>query len=364
MRILITGDSHTGPLQRGLQLLTRDRPERLRGHELHVRPLGGGHLLPFPFFRERAGHLEITQPEYRRNIVRLPLPDLAADWIGMSGPLHTARVFRHPDWTLHALPDEPAEAGAPVSWSLLGRLVEDDQRHVKDFLLSIREQGMRPFVIEGPRPFRHHPAVATTGAAKIARIDAFYRDRMRRWLAAAHIPVVAIPEALLDTDGFMDDALRNRLDDHHHGNADFGMRMIEQTIALLETQPAVCTAPRRAALAAAGDEAAARVPHWKAKALPAHANVPAPGAGKGPGKGLGAGKGLGKGQGKGPGKGPGKAWGPGKGKGKLLPAPSVDEDAPESQSHAEATSKDRPAAEDRASTAHPAATPPADRGRS
>lgn len=231
MKIVITGDSHTGPLQRGIELMQREGGARLDGVRIVIRPLGGGHLLPQPFFKIDAGRIRITQPEFRTRMEHYPPPDGAdADFHALSAPLHTARVFRHPAWRDYALPGD--EAGIPISTALLGRLVDDDQRHVMAFLKAMAQVGLRPLAIEGPLPFRHHPAVQAMGAEKILRIDRFYRDRLRAWLQSERIPVVAVPQDLVDEQGFMRDDMAKDATDAHHGNERFGARMIEQTIAL------------------------------------------------------------------------------------------------------------------------------------
>jgi hypothetical protein len=235
MKIVIIGDSHTAPLQRGLQALRAESSPALRDDLWIVQPLGGGHLLPFPFFKAQPGHIEITQPEYRPNILRLPMGAHAdARWHGFSGALHTARVFRHADWARHALPGTD-DAGVPVSTSLLGRLVDDDQRHVMGLLEAMQALKLNPFVIEGPRPFRHHPAVPTVGARKVLAIDLFFRARMKRWRAYKAIPVAELPPDVLDKDGFMRDDLRNSLTDPHHGNTAFGRRMVLQAAKVVSS---------------------------------------------------------------------------------------------------------------------------------
>ena len=229
MKILITGDSHVGPLQRGIDLLRREKAACLDAAEVVVRPLGGGHLLPMPFFKMKGGRIEITQPEYRTRMERYPPPDVAdADFHGISAPLHTARVFRHEQWRDYALAGE-AE-GIPVSDALLARLVDDDQRQVMAFFKALVALGLRPFAIEGPRPFRHHPAVAVLGAPKVLRIDRFYRERMRAWLAAEGIAQVDIPPELMDADGFMLETMSKDASDAHHGNERFGARMVARIV--------------------------------------------------------------------------------------------------------------------------------------
>ncbi|MGM9486046.1 hypothetical protein [Ideonella sp. YS5] len=233
MKVVIIGDSHTAQLHRGILALQAEDAPALREHEWIVRPLGGGHLLPFPFFKAHGDHIAITQPEYRKSIHRLPLkPHPDARWHGFSGALHTARVFRHPDWARYSVPGTDIP-GIPLSSSLLGRLVDDDQRHVMALLLAMQSLGMNPFVIEGPRPFRHHPAIQTVGAQRVIAIDGFFRERMKRWLSAQRIPVAEVPSDLFEEDGFMRDDLRNGLDDPHHGNAAFGRRMILQALDVI-----------------------------------------------------------------------------------------------------------------------------------
>jgi hypothetical protein len=72
MKIIILGDSHTAQLQRGVEALQAENAPALRGQQWIVRPLGGGHLLPFPFFKAHADHIAITQPEYRRTSFACP----------------------------------------------------------------------------------------------------------------------------------------------------------------------------------------------------------------------------------------------------------------------------------------------------
>jgi len=233
VKIVVTGDSHTAQLQQGLLQLQAEDAPALRGQEWVIRPLGGGHLLPFPFFKAQADHIVITQPEYRKSIHRLPLkPHPDARWHGFCGALHTARVFRHADWARHALPGMEGP-GIPVTASLLGRLVDDDQRHVKELLVQMQALGMNPFVIEGPKPFRHHPAIPVVGARRVIAIDSFFRERMKRWLAGQGIPMVELPPEVVDADGFMRDELRRSLEDAHHGNAEFGRLMVIQAAKLL-----------------------------------------------------------------------------------------------------------------------------------
>lgn len=235
MKILVTGDSHTGPLQRGLDLLKRESAAKLAAHQIVIRPLGGGHLLPYPFFKARADHIEITQPDYRSRLERLPVPDVpGVDWYGVCAPLHTARVMRHEQWRNYA-PEGVGGDGIPVSKALLARLVDDDQRHVMALLKAMIALGMRPFAIEGPRPFRHHPAIAVVGAERVTHIDRFYRARMLAWLDAEGIPVVRIPADLVDEEGFMLDDMRKDISDAHHGNERMGARMIEEIVARMET---------------------------------------------------------------------------------------------------------------------------------
>ena len=100
MTVIITGDSHTGALEKGRQLLA-DRGDWPELVDMTIKPLGGGHIFPTPFFIDRGDHAEISDLQFRKRFKRLPLSGSAnSDVIyGLAGPLHTARLRRRRAWS-------------------------------------------------------------------------------------------------------------------------------------------------------------------------------------------------------------------------------------------------------------------------
>jgi len=230
--VFLTGDSHTAALRRGQTAIEADGgwPQDLR---LTIQPLGGGHLTREPFFIDRGDHAEITAVEYRRRFDRLPLEHAAgADTVyGFSAPLHSARIWRHPDWQNYA-PAAMALPGTPVSSGMVSRLVLADQKYVLDLLALMTRIGRRVFVIEAPYPFHHHPALRKSPAAVVRHLDRAYRAIVRSELARLEVPVVAVPQDCTE-DGFMRSEY-GQPGDHHHGNERYGRTMMSEILAFLD----------------------------------------------------------------------------------------------------------------------------------
>lgn len=241
--ILLTGDSHTAALRKGQIAIEAESlwPERFR---LSIQPLGGGHLTCEPFFIDRGDHAEITVAAYRRQVQRLPMNDDPPGTIyGVSAPLHSVRLWRHPAWQ-HFAPAAMAGAasGTPVSSGMMQRLVLDDQRNVLDLLALLKRLDKRVFVIEAPYPFHHHPAMRKTSRDLVRFVDGFYRNLVRRELMRLEVPVVAVPAGCVE-DGFMLDRFAQP-GDHHHGNQHYGRTMMDEVLAFLDRDGFAASDPK------------------------------------------------------------------------------------------------------------------------
>ncbi|MCA6218287.1 hypothetical protein KGA65_17265 [Ideonella sp. B7] len=235
-RILISGDSHTGPLAMGLAQW-RGR-EDLTALDLRIQALGSGHLLPGPFFEDRGDHVEIVQAEYKDRCPRLPPLPAHFDWIGFSGPLHSMRLWSK-DWTRHkpiGLPvgDEPDDPALHrVSIGLIQQIIDDDVAQQLAMLSALRRHH-RVFVMEAPAPFRAHPAVNRNGASTVLCLNQLYRARVTQQLEARDIPVVSMEPDWLTPEGFLRPRFKSTAaGDHHHGNADFGEAMLKRMAQVL-----------------------------------------------------------------------------------------------------------------------------------
>jgi len=224
---MITGDSHCGALKHGHTTLVREG-QALQA-EIDVRFLGGGHLLPTYFFEDRGDHAEITEPEYRAQCTRLPPAGEPLDFLGLSGPLHTVRLW-YKDWSAHTPWAVPAGPGKPplhlLSDALVAEIIDDDTREMLR-LLEVLQRSVKVFVVEPPRPFRHHPGLKRHGAERLMALHTRYRAQMVAKLGALGVPIVGIDPDWVDADGYMRPEFRStRENDPHHGNLEFGRQMI------------------------------------------------------------------------------------------------------------------------------------------
>jgi hypothetical protein len=220
MRILIFGESHTAALFVGHKQLRKGRATL---PDIAIRSMGGGHAFQQQFFADRGDHVAITAPELSRQIDRLPLPGLEAVY-GFCAPLCPYRLYNKPAWQM------------PISKPFLRPMVIEDQKQALAFIDALKQAGIRLFVIEAPRPFRHHHALKKTHSAVISYVDRMYRDIIRDELAKRDVPVVSVPVHLFDAEGFMLEEYACP-DDPYHGNARFGRVMIEEIAAFVSKDP-------------------------------------------------------------------------------------------------------------------------------
>lgn len=228
-KVLILGDSLTVALNQGYRQL-KSAGTIPAGVDLSIRPLCGGAFLKTPFFVEKEGVAHMVADEAVKNFPQLPLPGENPIY-GFCGSLHTTRVLRGIDWSNHA-PAEVATSEVPISSALFEAIVEDDQKYILAFLDVLLGSGARLFVIESPRPFRHHPMFACARPEVLLHVDRAYRNFVRRELDRRNVPVIAVPEACIDPQGAMLDVYKHPNEkDFHHGNEAFGALMMAEVVA-------------------------------------------------------------------------------------------------------------------------------------
>ena len=233
MKILITGGSHVVALNQGFKHLAQsgEIPESL---EIRVRHLGGGLSVAGEFFRPRADHIEITNEKFRKKFKRIPPRDVSYDMIALSTALYSRPLWNKTDWAVYGIPGL-SDDKIPISNSLLKRAIHDDHRHIIAFLSHLRSLGIAVCVVEGPRPFLHNIEVRRAGADLVKQIDSLYRSLTLEALQREGIPVIPVPNAVFDEDGFMLDRYRHRNPkDKTHGNVEFGILMMRQVIQFAE----------------------------------------------------------------------------------------------------------------------------------
>lgn len=237
-RILITGDSHTGALKRGLELL-QTQGQVPEDFAVEVVGLGGGQHMIAPFFEVEHGVARITQPTFLKRFPQLPVPASSRDptVYGWCGLFHFAKAWRDRSW-IDFRPSTVAGKTAPVSMGLIQETVTGWFGQQLELLHVIRKSGARVLVIETPRPFRHHWALKRISAEVVAAVDQYCQQIMMVELQDRDIELVRMPADCTDDMGFMDPRWRHEVEaDEHHGNEQFGALMIQQTCQYLRINP-------------------------------------------------------------------------------------------------------------------------------
>lgn len=236
MKVLVVGDSHTGALHKGLMALIATGRSDLKAR-ISVRPLGGGHLLPTPFFEDAGDHAVIVEPLYAKNFHRLPPDDDFKGVIGLCMPLWPMRVQNKIAWSDFSLTaDQPQRH--PISAAVFRQIVLADQAYVLKLIELLKRQGIRLIAVSAPGLFRDHSTVRTMPDLAALQMFQTYRTIMLDQLAMREVPVVDIPGQCLDDDGYMVSAYRSEdPGDDHHANATFGALMIDQIDKLVSNFP-------------------------------------------------------------------------------------------------------------------------------
>lgn len=228
-QVMVTGDSHTGALRRGLDLL-REQGWSAPGIEIEVVGMGNGADFTSQFFVDRGRHAEIVHPDYRRRVPILPRPRAVARrtvhaWTGL---FHFPRVWRAAEWSRFRPATVPGRE-APVSRALVRDTVLGWFGPQLALLEVLQRVPVPVLALETPRPFRHHPALRAVRPEVVAGLDRLCLATMAGELEARGIPVLRIPPECIDGEGFMHERWRHENPkDSHHGNAAFGAMMIQR----------------------------------------------------------------------------------------------------------------------------------------
>lgn len=238
MKIIVTGDSHTAALKLGTDMLV-SQGALPKDYKIDVQQLGGGLSLTKPFFVDKGDFAEMSQQKHQKRIQSLPFSDEQEPYkyYGICGPLHTVRLWRNKDYWQKYTPLAPQGDQAPISTSLLRHIILQDQLYIMQLVELLKRVGVKVFVVEAPKPYRHHPILELVDPDVIAYIDSFYRRVIRECLAAKEVPIIDVPNACYDADGFMLEAYRHDNPmDGYHANKEFGAIMIKEIIKFLKPE--------------------------------------------------------------------------------------------------------------------------------
>lgn len=233
MRCLLFGDSHLGALRLGNNELEIEKqiPEAI---DLAIRPLGGGHLIPTPFLKDKGDYAEICNPQYKKRYKRFPLESQDKIIYGIVSPLHSARLYRHDDFSKYS-PYKTLMDEAPISNALLKQAVIFDIRYLLQLIDILQRTQQEVFAIEAPKPFRHNPCLAKIRPEVVGYVDKFFREYVVSELKKRSVPIVFLDENWYDSEGFMLDEFRHENStDAHHGSTRYGKLMMQRIYAFLQ----------------------------------------------------------------------------------------------------------------------------------
>jgi hypothetical protein len=236
MNTVIFGDSHAAALKVGSDVFKCNEgwPQDQR---ITVTRLGSADTMIRPYFIDQGEYAEITHQEQALCIKRLPFAETEAsyDYYGFCGPLNAGRLWRKVNNWLNFSPFAGQANLAPVSTGLLKQVILEEQRYNRQLIELLKRVGVKVFVIEAPKPYKHHPVLSEVNPDVIVYIDHFYKTVMKDWLVSQDIPIISIPRQCYDSDGFMLDKFKVE-QDGIHANKKFGVIMIKEILKFLQAQ--------------------------------------------------------------------------------------------------------------------------------
>jgi len=229
MTVCICGNSHVRALRAGAPAIAPGMDE-----DLVVFPLGTADNEAQPFSTVENGRVVLTNARFRTKLRKnfgFDSFDPTHRW-GICLGTHNARLYRDPAWLSAAPAWLGLDGMQPVPEALFARMVAADQAHVRGFLDKLLQTGVHPFVIAAPWPVRSHPIMSETGVRPeiVQAIDRKARALFAAWLADRGIEFVTPPPETGDEDGFLRGRFAKGGDDHYHGNARYGKRMMKKVL--------------------------------------------------------------------------------------------------------------------------------------
>lgn len=228
--IIITGDSHLGPIRRGLGLLPKAQQDRFT-----FWPLGKGaavrrqcHAFDADTRTLRTASRSWTNRVFSRETIGAVGSDAV---LAVSLPLNTSRILRDYSWETHA-PWHLAQDEFALSDRMVEKMIDGDSIHALNMVRDLVRIWPRTAVIEAPRFFANASYLAGRRLDVFRHVDAAYRGRVRGILAAAGIDVIAQPAATVTDEG-MTALLFDHHDpqDDHHANEAYGKLALEEIVA-------------------------------------------------------------------------------------------------------------------------------------
>lgn len=231
--VIITGDSHLGPIRRGLGLLPEADQDRFT-----FWPLGkGGALRSQCHVFDAASQVLRTMSRswnnrvFSKEAIGAVGPDAV---LVVSLPLNSSRILRDYSWETHT-PWHLAKDEFALSDRMVERMIDDDSIHALNLVRDLARIWPQTAVIEAPRFFANASYLGRKRLDVCRHVDAAYRDRVRGILAEAGIDVIAQPAATVTDEGMTALSFDHHdPQDDHHANEAYGKLALEEIGAYVD----------------------------------------------------------------------------------------------------------------------------------
>lgn len=238
MTVYVTGNSHIRALRLGLESLG------LANGGVEAFAFGNGKH-EVTRFAERVGdRVVMLNTEYAERLTSHTGSACIGSehvWVIVMGT-HNLRILRGSMW----LDNTPSALGfkgkRPISNAVLNRIIDNDQKYIRDFLAALEGIGTR-FIVASCPPLRRDRVVDHFGVDP--EIAAFVNEKalssFRCWLEEHDIEFVPPPESTKDQDGFLKPEFAAQKTwtgkvDKAHANSAYGELMITDILETVKSR--------------------------------------------------------------------------------------------------------------------------------
>lgn len=234
-QIIVTGDSHLGPLRRGLDLTASEHRNRFT-----FWPLGKGAAVRRECHRfDTATETLTTISRSWRNRVfsRETIASEGLDaTVVISLPLNTSRILRDYPWDTHA-PWCISSNEIALSDAMVDEIIVGDAIHALNMVYDLVKIWPQTAVLEAPRFFSNASYLNGNRIDVFTYVDTIYRNKVRNLLSESGIDVISQPDITITSEGTTALAFDHPdpLDDHH-ANESYGKLALEEILAYVDNR--------------------------------------------------------------------------------------------------------------------------------
>jgi hypothetical protein len=239
VKLWIVGNSHTWALRRAHRELGQSFQSRF--DEVTICQVAAARTELEPFSAPGDGAVELTDTGLRRKLRhRGGVNRIAGDDVwAISMGLHNILLVRNSYWDTHEPIGVAQPPAIPVSRGQIEEMVEVLQQPSRQFMLQLKDAGIKAFMVASPPLRRDHPVIASRRPEPSAELDRIARQSMRRFLEVNDIGIVESPAESLDADGLLQQRFEKRDNrgagvDVTHADIEYGHLMLRDVVDYAE----------------------------------------------------------------------------------------------------------------------------------